>query len=106
MKELDPVIHSQLRLAVLSILMSVEEADFMLLIEKTSATMGNLSAQLTKLADAGYIEVEKTFKNKRPRTLCRVTERGRQAFADYVAALRDIVAPALDSGLSPLMSTC
>lgn len=101
MTELDPIIHSQLRLAVLSILMSVEEADFVFLKEKTGSTMGNLSVQITKLSDAGYIEVEKTFKNKRPRTVCRMTETGKEAFNSYIAALRQLVSPALGTDTLP-----
>ena len=70
-KELDPLLHSQLRLAVMSILLSVEEADFVYLKEKTNATAGNLSVQIDKLNEAGYIEVEKSFSGKKPRTTCR-----------------------------------
>jgi len=87
-KELDPILHSQLRLAVVSLLMTVEEADFVYLKEKTGATAGNLSVQLDKLAAAGYIEVTKGFAGKRPRTTCRMTPKGREAFAAYVEALR------------------
>ena len=89
LRELDPLLHAQLRLAVMSILMTVEEADFVYLREQTEATAGNLSVQLEKLEKAGYIAVEKGFAGKRPRTLCRVTEAGRRAFADYVEALRE-----------------
>lgn len=88
MKELDPLLHSQLRLAVMSILMSVEEADFVYLREKTEATAGNLSVQLDKLARAEYITVEKGFAGRKPRTVCRVTDKGRLAFEDYVDTLR------------------
>ncbi len=88
MKELDPLLHSQLRLAVMSILMNVEEADFVFLKEKTESTAGNLSVQLDKLASAGYITVEKSFVGKKTRTVCRKTEKGISAFADYVEALR------------------
>lgn len=88
MKELDPLLHSQLRLAVMSILMSVEEADFVYLREKTDSTAGNLSVQLDKLSAAGYISVQKGFVGKKTRTACRVTEKGRRAFEEYVAALR------------------
>lgn len=88
MKELDPLLHSQLRLAVMSILMNVEEADFVYLREKTESTAGNLSVQLDRLAAAGYISVEKGFAGKRTRTLCRVTPLGRAAFERYVDALR------------------
>jgi len=88
MKELDPLLHSQLRLAVMSILMNVEEADFVFLKEKTEATAGNLSVQLDKLSTAGYITVEKGFVGKKTRTVCRVTEQGRGAFEEYVDALK------------------
>lgn len=88
MKELDPILHSQLRLAVMSVLMNLEEADFVYLREKTEATAGNLSVQIDKLSSAGYIEVEKGFVGKKTRTVCRITPKGRQAFEDYVAALR------------------
>lgn len=91
LKELDPLLHSQLRLAVMSILMTVEEADFVYLKEKTESTVGNLSVQLTKLSEAGYIEVEKGFAGKRPRTTCRVTPQGRTAFEAYVTALRSYI---------------
>lgn len=96
MTELNPIIHSQLRLSILSILMSVEDVDFMYLKQKTEATMGNLSVQITKLEEAGYIQVDKTFNGKRPRTVCRMTEAGKSAFLEYVAALRQYIAPALD----------
>lgn len=88
MKELDPLLHSQLRLAEMSILMSVEEADFVYLREKTESTAGNLSVQLDKLARAEYITVEKGFAGRKPRTVCRVTDKGRRAFEDYVDTLR------------------
>ena len=91
MRELDPLLHSQLRLAVMSILMNVEEADFVYLKEKTESTAGNLSVQLEKLSKAGYIAVEKGFSGRKPRTVCRVTEQGRKAFEDYVEALRSYI---------------
>ena len=83
MKELDPLLHSQLRLAVMSVLMNLAEADFVYLKEKTGATAGN------KLAAAGYIEVEKGFVGKKTRTLCRVTAAGRRAFEEYVETLKE-----------------
>ncbi len=89
MKELDPLLHSQLRLAVMSILMNVDEADFVYLKEKTEATAGNLSVQLEKLSSAGYIAMEKGFVGKKTRTVCRVTPCGRKAFEEYVEALRE-----------------
>ncbi len=88
MKELDPLLHSQLRLAIISILMNVDEADFVYLKEKTNATAGNLSVQLDKLSSAGYISVEKGFVGKKTRTACRMTEKGRKAFEEYVEALK------------------
>jgi len=87
-KPLDPLLHSQLRLAVVSLLAGVEYADFTYLLEKTGATRGNLSVQLTKLKEAGYIEVEKGYKGNYPSTTCRITEKGLQAFEEYVAALK------------------
>lgn len=88
MKELNPLLHSQLRLAVMSILMNVEEADFVYLKEKTQSTAGNLSVQLDKLSTAGYIDVEKGFVGKKTRTVCRVTSKGKEAFEEYVEALK------------------
>ena len=85
---LDPLLHSELRLAVMSILLGVPEADFVFLKAQTGATSGNLSVQIDKLQQAGYIEVSKGFKGKMPQTLCRITDRGRDAFAAYVEALR------------------
>lgn len=92
-KELDPLLHSQLRLAVMSILLSVEEADFVYLKERTGATAGNLSVQLDKLSEVGYIEVEKGFAGKKPRTVCRMTTKGRSAFEVYVDALKMYISP-------------
>lgn len=89
MKELDPLLHSQLRLAIVSLLLNVEEADFMWLKEKTNATQGNLSIQIEKLAEAGYIAVRKEFAGKRPRTTCCMTDKGRDALQEYVKSLRE-----------------
>lgn len=91
LKELDPLLHSQLRLAVISILMSVDEADFVYLKEKTEATAGNLSVQIDKLSNAGYIQVKKEFVGKKTRTSCRITELGKEAFEKYVDALRSYI---------------
>lgn len=88
LKELNPLLHSQLRLAVMSILLSAEEAEFVYLKEKTQATAGNLSIQLDKLSEAGYIEIEKSFAGKKPRTVCRMTLKGREAMTEYVEALK------------------
>ncbi|HEY1038211.1 MAG TPA: transcriptional regulator [Bacteroidia bacterium] len=83
-KDLDPVLHSQLRLAVVSLLVSVNEAEFTFLKEKTEATAGNLSVQIQKLKEAGYIEVEKKFKDNYPQTICKITPTGVKAFEKYV----------------------
>lgn len=90
-KELDPLLHSQLRLAVMSILLLAEEADFVYLREKTNSTAGNLSVQIEKLSEAGYIEVEKSFVGKKPRTVCRITRVGRNAFEEYTNVLREYI---------------
>ena len=87
-KELNPLLHSELRLAIMSVLLSVESADFVFLREQTGATAGNLSVQLDKLQKAGYITIEKGFKGKMPRTTCCITDDGIAAFEEYVAALR------------------
>jgi DNA-binding transcriptional ArsR family regulator len=92
-KELDPVIHSQLRLAVVSLLISTETAEFTYIKEQTGASAGNLSIQITKLKEAGYIEVEKKFFNNYPQTLCRITQLGRQKFTEYVNSLKDYLKP-------------
>lgn len=88
MKELNPLLHSQLRLAIMSILMNVEEADFVYLKEKTESTAGNLSVQIDKLSSAGYISFEKGMSGNRPRTLCSITEDGIKAFEEYVDVLK------------------
>lgn len=90
-KELDPILHSQLRLAVMSLLISVKEAEFTFLKEKTNATAGNLSVQIQKLKDAGYIEVTKQFKDNYPQTICKITQSGVDAFEKYVKALQEYI---------------
>jgi DNA-binding MarR family transcriptional regulator len=87
-KDLDPLLHSQLRLAVMSLLMSLESAEFTFLKEKTNSTAGNLSVQLDKLAEAEYIMLEKTFRGKKPLTTCRITPKGVSAFEQYVNDLK------------------
>jgi DNA-binding transcriptional ArsR family regulator len=87
-KELDPILHSQLRLAVVSLLISVREAEFAFLKEKTNSTAGNLSVQISKLKEAGYVEVSKQFKDNYPLTICKITQVGVQAFENYVNALQ------------------
>ncbi|MBP1617063.1 MAG: hypothetical protein H6Q14_890 [Bacteroidetes bacterium] len=90
-KELDPLLHSQLRLAVVSLLLSVEEADFVFIREKTGSTAGNLSVQLDKLNEAGYIEVRKFIDGKKPRTVCKITKAGIAAFDAYVKVLQEYI---------------
>jgi DNA-binding transcriptional ArsR family regulator len=87
-KELDPILHAPLRLAVMSLLISVKEAEFIFIKEKTNATAGNLSVQVSKLKEAEYIEVTKQFKNNYPLTICKITQKGILAFEDYVKALQ------------------
>ncbi len=87
-KDLDPILHSQLRLAVMSLLISLKEADFNYLKEQTESTAGNLSVQLQKLKDAGYITVVKSFKDNYPHTTCAITDKGIDAFDNYINALR------------------
>ena len=90
-KPLDPLLHSQLRLAVMSLLISVEEAEFTFLKDKTESTAGNLSVQLDKLEKAGYIKIEKSFRDKRPLTTCSITAIGLKAFEDYVENLKNYI---------------
>ena len=92
-KELDPILHSQLRLAVMSLLISVKEAEFTFLKEKTNATAGNLSVQINKLKEAGYIDVVKQFHNNYPQTVCKITSKGIDAFETYVKALQSYMNP-------------
>ncbi|MEI6582873.1 MAG: transcriptional regulator [Chitinophagia bacterium] len=88
-KELDPILHSQLRLAVMSLLIGVKEADFSFIKEKTNATAGNLSVQVQKLKEVGYIQVAKQFKDNYPQTTCKITSEGILAFEAYVKALQE-----------------
>ena len=87
-KKLDPLLHNELRLAVMSVLVNLEEADFVYLREATGATAGNLSVQIDKLSTAGYIKVEKTFEGRKPRTICRIAPAGLTAFEDYFESLK------------------
>ena len=86
-KELDPILHSQLRLAIVSLLINVESAEFNWLLEKTGATKGNLSIQISKLKEKGYIDVNKSFRNNYPLTSCSITKKGLEAFNNYINAL-------------------
>jgi DNA-binding MarR family transcriptional regulator len=90
-KDLDPLLHSQLRLSVMSLLMSVDSAEFTYLKDRTQATAGNLSVQIDKLSEAGYITVEKSFRGKRPLTTCKITRKGLRAFETYVDTLKQYI---------------
>jgi DNA-binding PadR family transcriptional regulator len=94
---LNPVVHGRLRLALLSLLSGVEEAEFTWLRDKTDATDGNLGAQLLKLEEAGYVAVEKKFVLRKPQTLYRITAAGRQALTEYVQGLKQLLGPAMDA---------
>jgi len=87
-KELDPLLHSQLRLAIVSLLIASREADFNQVKEATDATSGNISVQIKKLQDAGYIEVVKSFKNNYQNTSLKITDKGLKAFENYVENLK------------------
>ncbi len=92
-KELDPILHSQLRLAVISLLVGTEVAEFTFIREQIGATSGNLSIQITKLKEAGYIEVTKKFRSNYPQTLCSITPLGKQKFTEYIKDLKDYLNP-------------
>ena len=94
--ELNPVVHGRLRLALLALLSGVEEAEFTWLRAKTESTDGNLGAQLLKLEEAGYVTVEKKFVSRKPQSIYRITETGRQALIEYVRALKQLLGPAVD----------
>lgn len=90
-KELNPLLHSELRLAIVSLLISVEEADFVYIRQQTRATAGNLSVQIDKLGKAGYVKIRKIFRGKMPCTLCKITPKGIDAFEEYVEALKTYI---------------
>lgn len=94
--ELDPVVHGRLRLALLALLSGVEQAEFTWLRAKTQASDGNLGAQLLKLEEAGYVTIKKKFVLRKPQSVYRITETGRQALAAYVQALKQLLGPAAD----------
>ena len=89
--DIDPLIHAPIRLATLTILATVQNANFSFIKESVNTTDGNLSTHLTKLEEAGYIKIEKTFKGKKPQTICSTTEQGRQAFDTYIDNLEKII---------------
>ena len=95
--ELNPVVHGKLRLALLSLLATVEEAEFTWLRTKTGSTDGNLGGQLMKLEEAGYVAVEKKFVQRKPQTVYRMTDAGRQALTEYVQALKELLGSALNN---------
>ncbi|MBC7535085.1 MAG: transcriptional regulator [Ferruginibacter sp.] len=92
-KELNPILHSQLRLAIMSILMNAPEADFTFIKGTTHSTAGNLSVQINKLKDAEYIEVAKQFRDNYPLTICKITSKGVEAFGLYMLALQSYMKP-------------
>ena len=91
MARLNTILHQELRLSIISFLAGVESADFKKLLEVTSATKGNLSVQLNKLQDAGYIEITKSFKGNYPHTECAITPEGKAAFKDYLDNLKSLL---------------
>lgn len=94
--ELNPVVHGKIRLALLSLLVTVEKAEFTWLRSRTGATDGNLGAQLAKLEEAGYVKVEKKFVQRKPQTLYRITDAGRDALAEYVRALKQLLGESIE----------
>lgn len=90
-KVLDPILHSQLRLSIMSLLIGVKEAEFSFLKEKTGATAGNLSVQINKLAEADYIAVKKSFRDNYPLTTCKITAAGIRAFETYVNNIQQYI---------------
>ncbi|MBQ5737752.1 MAG: transcriptional regulator [Alistipes sp.] len=97
LKPLNPILHSELRLAIMSILIATESADFVYLRTETGATAGNLSVQLDKLQRAGYIEIEKGFNGKLPRTTCSMSDKGREAMREYIDTLQEYLGTAIKS---------
>ncbi len=88
-QELDPLLHSQVRLAIMSILLSVKKAEFSYLLENIGTTKGNLSFQLAKLKEADYIHIEKSTKGNYPLTLCQITDRGVEVYEKYMLAIEE-----------------
>jgi len=87
LKDLDPILHSQVRLAIMSLLINVKSAEFSFLLENINTSKGNLSFQLTKLKEAEYIEIKKTFRGNYPLTICEITQKGIDAYEVYVNAI-------------------
>ncbi|WP_430934777.1 winged helix-turn-helix domain-containing protein [Saccharicrinis sp. 156] len=88
-KDLDPILHSQIRLAIMSILVGVESAEFAYLLDNINTTKGNLSFQLSKLKDAAYVDIKKSFKGNYPLTTCTITENGINAYESYISIIND-----------------
>lgn len=86
-KNLDPILHSQVRLAIMTILLRVKSAEFSFLLENIETTKGNLSFQITKLKDAGYVNVKKSFRKNYPLTTLRITDKGISAYEKYIEAI-------------------
>ena len=91
--DLDPLLHSQLRLAIISMLVASDKVEFTHIQSETKAASGNISIQIKKLEDAGYIKVEKTFKNNYPNTILSITDQGIKAFESYVRNLKKYINP-------------
>ncbi len=89
MKDLDPMLHNQLRLSIMSLLVAHEEITFTYIVDKTGASRGNVSVQVSKLEEAGYLEVSKTFVDKKPQTSMRITDNGLRAMDEYTNALKE-----------------
>ncbi len=90
-KDLDPLLHQQLRLQIMTLLMSVDTAEFNFILEETGATRGNISVQMKKLQEAGYISIKKSFRDNYPLTTYQVAEKGKTAYARYVEALETYI---------------
>lgn len=88
-KKLDPLLHNELRLAIVSLLIGLKSAEFNFLLEKTESTRGNLSVQLSKLKEAGIIDIKKSFRNNYPLTTCLITKKGIAAFEEYVRTINE-----------------
>jgi DNA-binding HxlR family transcriptional regulator len=91
MGSLNPLLHQELRLAIINYLVNIEWADFKKLLEVTETTKGNLSVQISKLQKAEFVEVKKSFKDNYPHTECRLTELGRSEFESYLANLKKLL---------------
>jgi DNA-binding MarR family transcriptional regulator len=89
MKELNPILHSRLRLAIMALLIAHDEITFPYVVEKTQASRGNVSVQISKLEEAGYVEVTKTFEDKKPKTTLQITKEGESAMREYTDTLKD-----------------